>query len=121
MHISAQPITAQIPTFKIDDFKKVLMDSNEVSLFGMLVTSNMQTNNTMKVPTEALFINWRDIFTYTYKSATMDNLGTANADVDRRGWKGSIDLSECNLAHRMIAKGFSLMNTTNYLLETFTL
>ena len=112
---------AQMHTFKIDEFKKALMDSNEVSLFTMLVTSNMQTNNTMKVPTEALFINWRDIFTYTYKSATMDNLGNGNAAVDRGSWKGSIDLSDCNLAHRMISKGFSLMNTTNYLLETFTL
>ena len=38
-----------------------------------------------------------------------------------RGQKGVLDLENYNLAHRMIAKGFSLEQSVKFLLETFKL
>lgn len=99
----------------------MLDEGDEVGIFNMLVTSNMLSSQSIKVPNEALFIDWRDTFTYTYSTPNMDGLGRNNLDADRRTWKGSINMSECNLAHRMIAQGFSLSNTVSFLLEKFTL
>lgn len=99
----------------------MLAEGDEISIFNMIVTSNMLVSQSIKVPNEALFINWRDSYTYTYKTPNMDGLGRNNPDADRRTWKGCINMSECNLAHRMIAQGFSLTNTVSFLLEKFTL
>ena len=32
-----------------------------------------------------------------------------------------LDLADCNIAHRMIAKGLEIEKTVKYLLETFTI
>ena len=81
--ISAQPvIAAQSSSFKIDNFKKALIDSNEESIFNMLFASNFQKKSFIKVPTEALFVNWHDFSTYTYRSPAMTNLGLQNNAID---------------------------------------
>ena len=46
--------------FKIDEFKKALLDGQEVNVYDTLVTSNLQKNNTIKVPVEAFFVDWHD-------------------------------------------------------------
>lgn len=108
-------------TFQIDEFQSMLCEGNEVGIFNVIVNSNTLISLSIKVPTEALFIDWRDSSTFTYRTGNMDCIGRNNPNADCRNWRGCINMSECNLAHRMIAQGFSLLNTVSFLLEKFTL
>ena len=89
----------------------------------MLKTSNSPTINLEKVPTEALFINWDSVKQYVFKTADMKGLGayTNGYYVPPEDSKGALNMSDCNLAHCMIAKGFDLNGSVQYLLDTFTL
>ena len=87
-----------------------------------MVSSNAQTVAAVKLPVEALFIDWQDTFAFVYHTPNMDGLGASTGIELKAGQtKGYISLSNCNLAHRMIAKGFSLQKTVNFLLESLTL
>ena len=117
--IATQAVTVAEVPFQIDDFKAALAGGNEVSIYDSLVSSNLQTNNTMKVPPEALFINWNDGVAFRYRSASMDHIGVDV--VLSESQKGALELADCNLLHRLLIKGFSLNQTVKYLLDTFTL
>ena len=71
----------------------------------------------IKMPKEALFIDWKDSVSFTYSSPDMKELGRNSPNADLQNWKGSLYMRECNLAHRMIAQGFSLSDTVGFLLE----
>lgn len=87
-----------------------------------MVSSNAQTLVSVKLPIEALFIDWQDTFAYKYRTENMDGLGASNGIELKAGQqKGFCHLAQCNLAHRMIAKGFSLKKTVAFLLENLTL
>jgi len=52
----------------------------------------------------------------------MEGIGAYNTEYPMPyGSKGVLDLKDCNLAHKMIAKGFDLNGSVRYLLDTFTL
>ena len=79
-------------------------------------------NNTIKIPVEALFLDWNDAQQYRYRSESMEHLGIDNkTQMSPAGQPGVADIHELNLAHRLIAKGFQLNHTVKYLLDTFTL
>ena len=63
--------------FQVNDFVKALSDSSEILIYDTLVTSNQQKLTSNKVPTEAIFIDWKDVSAFTYKSAGMDKLGAS--------------------------------------------
>jgi len=105
---------AEVP-FKIDEFKSALAAGNEVAIYDAFVNSNLQANNTIKVPLEALFLDYHDGAAFRYRTAAMDNLGVDTMiSVD---FKGSISLADCNLVHRLMIKGFSLNQTVKYVLD----
>ena len=62
---------------------------------------------------------------FTYYSKGRDEVRLIGVDLKNvpvpHGEKGVLDLADCNLVHRMIAKGLELEKTIKYLLETFTL
>ena len=68
---------------------------------------------------EVLFVDWQFPRQFSYKPGLV-GADSQNAPVPHGG-KGVLDLSDCNLAQRMIASGLELEKTIKYLLETFTL
>ena len=106
--------------FNIDEFKQALTGNQEISVYDALVSSNHQANQTIKMPTEALFLDWQDGAAYRYHSATMEHLGVESKPAQDTNAKGVLQLADCNLAHRMLIKGFSINQTVKYLLDKFT-
>ena len=118
-HIGAESLTlqpqhesSQKSNTTIDEFKRALFDVNEVAVFNALVTSNLQSDNSKKIPTEMLFIEGEDNLSFTYTAETVSDIGCdKNAFAHAQNWKGTLQMSQCNLVHRMIARGFSLDQT----------
>ena len=85
------------------------------------MSSNLQKNAALKVPIEAIFTDWMTRKSFTYWSQNQNKIGINSQDVPvPHGEKGVLDLSDCNIIQRMIAKGLDLEKTIKYLLETFT-
>ena len=49
---------AEEAAFNFDEFKQALVKGDEIALYHALVSSNLQTNGSLKVPLELLFIDW---------------------------------------------------------------
>ena len=76
----------------------------------------------MKVPTEILFIDCQNPRQFTYKAADFKKIGVDNKIKPMpHGQKGILDIADCNLVHRMIAKGLKMDKSIKYLLDTFKL
>ena len=101
----------------MDSFLKTLSNNDEATLLNTLMTSNVQ--RVLKVPTEAIFLNWETHTSYVYKG---DQVGVSNiANPELYDTKGKLNLADCNLVHKLIAKGFSLDKTVKFLLDDFAL
>lgn len=59
---------AEETAFKFDEFRKALDKGDEVALYHALVSSNLQTNQALKVPMELLYIDWQIPKSFTYWS-----------------------------------------------------
>jgi len=44
--------------FKLEDFKKLLLENKEGSILSTLIASDAATAQSKKIPQELLFVNW---------------------------------------------------------------
>ena len=116
-----QQEASQEIAFQFEEFRQALIKGDEVALYHALVCSNLQKNSTLKAPMEFVFTDWMSRKSFTYWSQNQNVIGVNLENVPvPHGEKGVLDLSDCNLAHRMIARGLDFEKTIKYLLETFT-
>lgn len=117
--------------FSISEFKRLLFETNEGSMLQMMMASDKTQAPAKKIPQEALFIDWHDGLTRSYReqAAGQENPPAEGEEEQEKSLqtrenaanKGMLNLSDCNIIHQMIARGFAIDGSVEHILTHFTL